>query len=644
MSRNDWLATTWLELDRVSRILIVHPSHHILTNQNETTRNEIKQLVKTHNREELEKRLASRIQFGTAGLRGKMEAGFSRMNDVTVIQASQGLACYVLNQIPSSQQMGVVVGHDHRHNSMRFAQLTMIAFQQKGFKVIDLGMVHTPLVAFAVDTRKAACGVMITASHNPKDDNGYKVYWQNGCQIIPPHDVEISKCIEENLEPWSEESWDTTQISQWDENIIERPSQELTKLYFTKMVQTMRDDEIVFGAPNLQRTPPNKIGADDDSLFECDDRFDHSSSRGSTLSIVYTPMHGVGLPYFQEAAAILGFPAAAVVTVDEQAQPDPDFPTVKFPNPEEAGALDLAMKKADERGIDVVLANDPDADRFAVALKSKGQWKKLTGNELGTLFAWYQYTQWSKKNNGKKLAMVNSTVSSKMLSKLAEKYNFHYDETLTGFKWIGNKAINLEQLGYDVPFGYEEALGYMFSVAHDKDGICAAFVFLQMLLEYKVKGISILGQLEALYKEVGYFAEHNSYYISPSPQITDDVFNYIRRESESDGHHPTTLGEFVVAAWRDLTVGYDSTTENHIPTLPVDASSQMISVLVYDMSSEDYRSIRFTARGSGTEPKLKVYIESCAESMPQAQRLAERMWDLLREKWFVPEVTGLREA
>lgn len=568
-----------------------------------------------------------------------MEAGFSRMNDVTVIQASQGLASYVFNTVPEATDKGVVVGHDHRHNSLRFAQLTIIAFKLKGFKVYDLGLVHTPLVPFAVDEKEASCGIMITASHNPKDDNGYKVYWENGCQIIPPHDVEISKCIEENLEPWSEQSWEISQLDNWTD--IERPTHELCKKYFAKMAENLRDDELVYGACVSQRRQDN-----DETPIECDDKFQHSSSaQKPTLRVVYTPMHGVGLPYFQEAAALVGLPAAAVVTVDEQAQPDPDFPTVKFPNPEEAGALDLAIKKADEKGIDVVLANDPDADRFAVALKTEnGSWRQLTGNEVGTLFAYYMYNQHKKRHSKKKLAMINSTVSSRMLSKLAEKYNFHYSETLTGFKWIGNQAIVLEHEGYDVPFAYEEALGYMFSVVHDKDGISAAFVFLQMLLEYKVNNLSLLDQLEMLYKEVGYFAEHNAYYVSPSPQITDDVFNYIRRTAESDGHHPTVLGEFIVAAWRDLTLGYDSTTKDHIPTLPTDSKSQMITVLVYDMSTEDYRSIRFTARGSGTEPKLKVYIEACAESMPHAQRLAERMWDLLKEQWFVPEVTGLQEV
>jgi phosphoglucomutase len=567
----------------------------------------LKALVKANDREELEKRLAQRIAFGTAGLRAKMEAGFSRMNDLTVLQTSQGLAAYVKNSVPEAELRGVVIGHDHRHNSARFAELTALAFVRKGFKVYQLGLVHTPLVPFCVDEEKAACGVMITASHNPAQDNGYKVYWENGCQIIPPHDIGIAQSIEENLDPWT---WDVSHLENNDQLV--RPGSKLKSKYFAAMTAKLR-------APSLGAIPRD-------------------------FKIVYTPMHGVGLPFIQGAASHLDLPADAIVAVDEQAQPDPDFPTVTFPNPEERGALDMAIKTADEHAIDVVLANDPDADRFAVAVKNQqtDKWKQLTGNHIGALFANYCFHRYQREHNGdvSKLAMLNSTVSSRLMAKLARKHGFHYEDTLTGFKWIGNRAITLEYLQYTVPFAFEEALGYMFPVVHDKDGISAAYVFLQILIELQKKGTTVLDELEQIYREVGYFEEHNSYYISPDSSTTDKVFAQIRSLGGDNypNSHPKAIGQFSVTSWRDLTVGYDSRTNDNKPILPVSATTQMVTV---ELKDSDGRDVRFTARGSGTEPKLKVYIEATADTELSAKTLADEMWMALEKEWFRPEETGL---
>ncbi|ANB14795.1 phosphoribomutase PRM15 [Sugiyamaella lignohabitans] len=562
------------------------------------------------------------IQFGTAGLRGRMEAGFDRMNDLTVLQASQGLVSYVRNTVPNAEAQGVVIGHDHRHNSSRFAELTALAFVTKGFKVYTLGQCHTPLVPFAIDEFRASCGVMVTASHNPAQDNGYKVYWQNGCQIIPPHDVGIAQSIEENAEPWT---WDVSVLkdNQLVVDIGSQSSAVLVSKYFAKMNQVLGFTDGHTGGRRASAVGP---GAARDSI-----------------QFVYTPMHGVGLPYLHEAASQLGLSANSVVTVNEQAQPDPDFPTVSFPNPEEKGALDLAMKLADSRGISIVLANDPDADRFAVAVKDtrseSGKWIQLTGNQVGAIFADHWRTRW-KKNGDKKLAMLNSTVSSQLIASLAAKYGFHYEDTLTGFKWIGNRAITLEYQGYDIPFAFEEALGYMFAVVHDKDGISAAYVFIQILLELQEQSTTVLDKLESIYQDVGYFEEHNSYYIVNNPSTTDTVFEYIRTAgtSPSNPHYPRTIGRFDVSSWRDLTTGYDSSTPNNVPTLPVSNSSQMITVT---LSSPANETVRFTARGSGTEPKLKVYIEAKGSTRSSAQQLADEVWDLLLNEWFRPPVTGL---
>lgn len=547
---------------------------------------------------ELENRLSKRIEFGTAGLRARMEAGFSRMNDVTVLQASQGLAKYVAKNVKNGCERGVVVGHDHRYNSARFAELTSLAFVQLGFKVYQFGLIHTPLVPFAVDQLKAACGVMVTASHNPADDNGYKVYWENGCQIIPPHDSGIATSIDENLMPWS---WDVKLLES--ENVDNATKVKVQEAYYQTLKDKLNFEEV---------------------------------RKDDNLKLVYTPMHGVGMPSFMRAIEVLGLSRNQVVVVEEQATPDPAFPTVEFPNPEEKGALDLAMKTADEHGIELILANDPDADRFVAAVKHEGKWIQLTGNQIGSLFGEFIVSRY--QGDMSKLALLNSTVSSEFNKHLGSMMGFKWEDTLTGFKWIGNRAIDLELEGYTVPFAYEEALGYMFPVVHDKDGISAAYVFLQMAVDWYRRGTNGYNRMEELYSKVGYFAEVNSYYISKDPSITDSVFALIR---SLDNPYPKTIGPFKVERWRDLTVGYDSSTSNNYPLLPVSSSVQMITVTLSNENPDE--GVVFTARGSGTEPKLKVYIEAHASAESRAKALSRSVWNELRGRWFKPSESGLSE-
>lgn len=570
---------------------------------NETTRAEIKELWDKENYNELDKRLSKRIEFGTAGLRSRMEAGFNRMNELTVLQASQGLAKYVEQTVSDAHERGIVIGHDHRYNSARFAEITGLAFSKLGFNVHKFGQVHTPMVPYGVDQLKASCGVMITASHNPALDNGYKVYWSNGCQIIPPHDEGISKTIEQNLQPW--EGWNTDVG-----NRIEAETDE-------------------------------KIPAIKESYFEAlKGHLGELKSNDADFKLVYTPMHGVGLPTFLKAMEYLGLKREQIVVVEEQAEPDPDFPTVLFPNPEEKGALDLAKQTADAHGINLILANDPDADRFAVAVKNSNEWTQLTGNQVGSLFGDYIVQQHkTSRESLEKLALLNSTVSSEFIKHLSHIEGFKWEDTLTGFKWIGNRAIDLEDEGYTVPFGYEEALGYMFgNVVHDKDGISAAYVFVQMALEWHKQGINGLRKMYELYDTVGYFAEVNSYYVSSDSAITDSVFGHIRKLNTPDLKN---VGPYSVERWRDLTVGYDTSTPDNKPLLPVSSSVQMITVKLN--TSHNNEGIVFTARGSGTEPKLKVYIEAHSTNEPRAQELARSVWNELKKEWFIPEQSGLKE-
>lgn len=517
--------------------------------QDASTRSEIQKLVTENNIAELRLRLEKRIAFGTAGLRGRMEAGFSRMNSLTVIQASQGLAEYLLKTNPDTKTQGVVVGRDARHNSDKFAKLVAAAFVAKAIPVKWLGQVHTPLVPYTVGHLRAAAGVMITASHNPAADNGYKVYWGNGCQIIPPHDAGIAASIDANLEPIA-----------WSVNVLEQGSPLVVHALQQVEEGYMATVSKVASVPNPD----------------------------ASLAFVYTPMHGVGLPFFTSVMKQLGLENKMHV-VKEQAHPDPDFSTVRFPNPEEKGALDLAKQVADRHGAKLILANDPDADRFAAAEKVDGEWRQLTGNQLGVLLASHVLDRYQANQSGKGLAMLSSTVSSKMLAAMAATSSkFYWEETLTGFKWLGNRSRELQQHGYDALFAYEEAIGYMFSeVVFDKDGVAAAAVFLAACDRWNQEGLSPWAKYNELCNKYGYFEDANTYVISPSSDVTNAVFESIRQT------RPTKVGSRGILRWRDLTIGYDSATPENKPKLPVDKSSQMISC-------ELDGNVHFTVRGSGT--------------------------------------------
>lgn len=599
--------TDWLRLDK-----------------NQETRDELIQLCKEQQWDELAERFCSRIVFGTAGLRAKMEVGTNRLNSLIILQATQGLAKYIERRFPTNKI--AVVGHDHRYHSKEFAKVTTAIFLRAGFKVYSLNpgdsLVHTPMVPFTVDRMKASVGVMITASHNPKMDNGYKVYYNNGCQIIPPHDSMIAASIDENLEPWEDDwDWDSTLKEGLDTEKLEYVKDDMTKLYIKNMSEVLTNGSIVL-------------------------------SQGLKKPwFVYTPMHGVGYEIFHLIAEqLLGLKDGHdYLSVSEQILPDPSFPTVNFPNPEEKGALNKAIELAEKNGIPLVVANDPDADRFSVAVKNmkSGEWNQLTGNEIGYLFAKYHFDIYKKLpdkfQKSHPLALLNSTVSSQMIKYMAQKENFYYEDTLTGFKWIGNRARDLEKEGYYVPLGYEEAIGYMFTaMEHDKDGISATITFLKAynswLQERKRYPQEIL---EEGFQKYGIFKEYNGYYIVKDPSMMKKIFDYIRFEYDSANKYPHKIGDsFEITYFRDLTSGFQSDTPDHKPLLHVDPKSEMITIAAKRID-EDNESIRFTMRGSGTEPKLKIYIEARSNSEDNAKYLAKTMWDTLKDEWIRPNITGL---
>lgn len=462
---------------------------------------EIRSLVAAKKWEELRSLLMTRLAFGTAGLRGVMRAGYNGMNEMVVIQTAQGLMEYVRKCYPEAkdQQRGVVFGYDGRYQSKRFAELSASVFLAANIPVFLYGRtVATPMVPFAVLEKQCLAGVMVTASHNPKEDNGYKVYWTNGAQIISPHDKNIQTSILENLVP-REEVWAAITPSP----MLNDPLDEMEQLYFEKLVKNV----------------PN--------------RFRETNSK-SELRFVYSAMHGVGYPFVERGFEVAGL--QRLLAVPEQQFPDPDFPTVKYPNPEEGkSSLELSTKLADEQNVSIILANDPDADRLACAEKvSNLGWKVFTGNELGALLGWWAMRCW-KEVHGEKASMENcvmlgSTVSSKIQRSIGRQEGFSFEETLTGFKWMGNRAVELMEEGKQVLFAFEEAIGFMFSpVVLDKDGVSAAVHLATMACHLReTTKQSLYEKLQEIYTDYGFHCSVVSYFLCYDPVKIEEIFERIR--------------------------------------------------------------------------------------------------------------------
>ncbi|CAI8037950.1 Phosphoglucomutase-2 [Geodia barretti] len=527
---------------------------------------------------------------------------------------SQGLASCLLEQFGSGEcgKRGVVVGYDARHNSRRFAELSATIFLNKNFKVyLFSNFTPTPYTPYAVVKFGCVAGVQVTASHNPKEYNGYKVYWSNGAQIRPPLDSDIQSHISANLNPLPT-SWDTSALQKASSDILD-PLASVTATYFT------------------------------DTLHLCYRREDNASS---PVKIVYTPMHGVGAEGAREAFRTFSLPD--FIPVPEQIDPDPEFRTVAFPNPEEGhSALGLAEKTAERHGATLILANDPDADRLAVAERSDPstrEWDILTGNEIGALLGWWLFKNYRDSHphfNGKNVYMLASTVSSKFLQRMASVEGFQFEETLTGFKWMGNRAHELLQQGHEVLFAFEEAIGYMCGCrVLDKDGISAAAVMAEFAGWLAGQGKNFRQQLDELYARYGRFESEVSYFVCHSQDTFTQLFNGIR--SRDDGNYPKTCGPYVVDSIIDLTVGYDSSSSppDFKPFLPVDPNSQLIKFILDDMTCE------CTLRTSGTEPKIKYYIEISSKigetvSKEELTKKLRKVAEAVVSEFLQPERWGL---
>ncbi|HEY3445040.1 MAG TPA: phospho-sugar mutase [Myxococcales bacterium] len=523
------------------------------------TRAELQALLDKKADAELADRFSGVLEFGTAGLRGVLGGGPMRMNRAVVRRATAGLAAYVKKTVKDAARRGVVLGYDGRKMSREFAEEAASTLAGAGIVVhLSDTLCPTPMVAFSVLDTGAAAGVMVTASHNPPEYNGYKVYWDNGAQIIPPHDKGISADIDA--------VGDLRQLPM--PSLAEAKSKGLLKSIGTEM-----EKRYLASIKKLELHPEVK----------------------RDVGIVYTAMHGVGGKLAREGLQRAGF--TKVWPVTSQLEPDGNFPTVRFPNPEEKGAMDLSLALAREKDADLVIANDPDADRLAIAAKKgPGEYLQLSGDQVGALLGYYLLTE---RQGGPDRLVVTTIVSSSLLGEMARSLGVKYAETLTGFKWIANQAIAIEaKTPTEFVMGYEEALGYTIGVGvRDKDGISAAAVFAELAAVCKARGHSVLHYLEEIYRRFGLFRSAQHSIVLPGSTGAAEIQKMMARLRANP---PKTIGVTAVSAMRDLSRSIRVTAQGE---QKVDLPKS--DVLTFELEGGG----RITARPSGTEPKIKFYFE-----------------------------------
>lgn len=530
-----------------------------------TTREALQEVLET-DPGRLDDLVGARLEFGTAGLRGEVGPGPNRMNRAVVIRTTRGLADHLLAAVPDAANRGVVVGFDARPDSERFARDTVAVLRGAGIRVAWFPRpAPTPLVAHTALARGAAGAVVVTASHNPPADNGYKVYDQHAVQITPPTDTAIAAAIE-SVGP-------ARQVPGVDTPIDSDPAVE------------------ALGASAVDAYLAAIAGA----------RPDVAGDR--SVPMVLTPMHGVGGEIAERALQDVGF--TAVHRVAEQWVPDGTFPTVQFPNPEEPGALDLATRTATEVGAEVVLANDPDADRLAVAVPGEDGWRRLTGDQVGCLLADHLLANSDVPDP----LVVSSIVSSARLGRVAAWHGARHEVTLTGFKWIWRAGRELADRTTFV-LGYEEALGYSVGeVVRDKDGIAAAAVMADLVAMLAAGGRTLDDALADLDERTGRWANVQRSLRRTGAEGAAAITAAVER---AVARPPDRLAGRRVARVEDLSEGADTRPA----WLPADA------VVVWHLDGDG----RVLVRPSGTEPKLKVYVDLPLEA-DEPRSVADRVAD-----------------
>lgn len=551
----------------------------------EATHQELEQIKDDEN--EIKERFYKDLEFGTAGLRGVIGAGTNRMNKYTVTKATQGLANYILKT--GKQDKGVVIAFDSRRFSPEFSKWAALCLNANGIKTYRFDTLRpTPVLSFAVRELGCVAGIVVTASHNPPEYNGYKVYWEDGAQIVPPIDGEIISEVNAITDYSVIKMMDLEEAKS--KGLYNVVGEELDKKYIEALKKQVLNPEAI-------------------------------KTMAKDLKIVYTPLHGTGNIPVQTILKELGF--ENVYVVPEQEKPDGEFPTVSYPNPEDPKAFALALDLAKKVDADVILANDPDADRLGVFVKNNtnGEFEMFTGNMSALFIAEYELSQRKEKGilpeNG---AIITTIVSSDLTKAMAKEYNMKLFEVLTGFKWIGEKIKQFEQAGgnYEYVFGFEESYGCLVGThARDKDGIVAVMATCEAVAYYKSKGISALEQMENIYKKYGYYKEGQTALTFKGIEGAEKIKAIMDNMRKNP---PMQLAGLKVLEFRDYQTNEVKDFRNnttHETGLPKS------NVLYFDLENSSWCCVR----PSGTEPKIKFYYgvrtESSEKSIEKMNELKE---------------------
>ena len=528
------------------------------------------------NEEEIKDRFYKELEFGTAGLRGVIGAGTNRMNKYTVGRATQGLANFI-NKM-KIENPSVVISYDSRHMSKEFSEIAALVLNANGIKVnLFDNLRPVPELSFSVRYLHATAGIMITASHNPPEYNGYKVYWSDGAQIVPPIDKGI---IDEVLSIKDFSLIKTINKNEAIEaGLLNYVGEEIDDAFINALKSSCLNPEII-------------------------------KKEAKNVKIVYTPLHGAGNLPVQRILKELGF--ENIYVVPEQEKPDGDFSTVSYPNPEDPKAFELALKLAKEVDADVVLATDPDADRLGVFSKmSNGEYVSYTGNMSALLICEYELSQQKEKgilpNNG---AIITTVVSSELTKAIAENYGAKVFETLTGFKWIGEKIRKFEEENsYKYLFGFEESYGCLIAPhARDKDGISAVMALCEATAFYKNKGWSLWEQMIKIYEKYGYYREGQVSIVLKGADGAEEIKN---KMAKMRSNPPTELAGLKVLEVRDYQEHVIKKADGEVSETDLPTSN----VLYYELSNNSWCCVR----PSGTEPKIKFYMGVKGSNMQDAE-------------------------
>ena len=539
-------------------------------NYNEETKAEVRRLLESEDKTELIESFYRDLEFGTGGLRGIMGAGTNRMNIYTVGAATQGLSNYLKAQFPDLPQISVVIGHDCRNNSRLFAEISANIFSANGIKMyLFEDLRPTPEASFAIRHLGCQSGIILTASHNPKEYNGYKAYWNDGAQMIAPHD----------------------------ENVI------------TEVTKTKVDDIKFKGNPELIEIIGEKI---DNAFIEAIKTLSLSPEaikRNSNLKIVYTPIHGTGVKLIPRALKEYGF--TNIINVPEQDVVSGNFPTVISPNPEEPAALDMAVKKAIATDADIVMASDPDADRLGIAIKNdKGEWILVNGNQTALLFVYYLITRWKETGRLKgNEYIVKTIVTTEIIKDIANKNGVEMFDCFTGFKWIA--AVIRENEGLKTYIGGgEESYGFLpEDFCRDKDAVSSCTLMAEITAWAKDNGKTLFELLQDIYIEYGYGKEKGISVVRKGKSGAEEIAKMM---SDFRNTPPKEIAGSKVVFIKDYkTLQMKNVITGEVSELTMPATSDVLQYFTED-------GTKISVRPSGTEPKIKFYIEVRGEMKSRA--------------------------